>query len=87
VPIFAPSHRPPAENRHERVHFVPDGIESCVAQAEAAAGDRDRDVLLHGPPRRRPDPRADGDADRVELQLVRRLEGHGVTHLRYRVRR
>jgi dihydrofolate reductase len=27
------------------------------------------------------------DADRVELELVRRLEGRGVTHLRYRVRR
>jgi dihydrofolate reductase len=28
-----------------------------------------------------------GDADRTELELVRRLEGRDGTHLRYRVRR
>jgi dihydrofolate reductase len=46
VPIFVPTHTAPADNRYERVHFVTDGIESCVSQAKAAAGDRD--VMLHG---------------------------------------
>src|ERR687891_1056155 len=41
VPIFVPTHQAPRENRYERVHYVTDGIESCVAQAKAAAGDRE----------------------------------------------
>jgi dihydrofolate reductase len=51
VPIFVPTHKPPAKNPFERVHFVTEGIEACVEQAKAAAGDRD--VMLHGriPPR------------------------------------
>lgn len=31
---------------YDRVHYVTDGIEDCVKQANHAAGDRD--VLLHG---------------------------------------
>ena len=46
VPIFVPTDQPPAENPFERVHYVTDGIEACVAQAKAAAGDRDG--MLHG---------------------------------------
>lgn len=46
VPIYVPTHQAPPENRYERVHYVTDGIASCVAQAKAAAGDRD--VMLHG---------------------------------------
>lgn len=46
VPIFVPTHTAPADNRHERVHFVTEGIAACVEQARAAAGDRD--VMLHG---------------------------------------
>jgi dihydrofolate reductase len=46
VPIFVPTHQPPADNPYERVHYVTDGIEACVEQAKAAAGDRD--VMLHG---------------------------------------
>jgi dihydrofolate reductase len=46
VPIFVPTHQAPAENPFERVHYVIDGIESCVRQAKAAAGERD--VMLHG---------------------------------------
>jgi dihydrofolate reductase len=38
VPIFVPTHTAPADTRYERVHFVTDGIASCVSQAKAAAG-------------------------------------------------
>jgi dihydrofolate reductase len=46
VPIFVPTHQAPADNPHELVHYVTEGIEACVKQAKAAAGDRD--ILLHG---------------------------------------
>ncbi|WP_129664773.1 dihydrofolate reductase family protein [Phytoactinopolyspora endophytica] len=46
VPIFVPTHRVPDEKPPGDVRFVTDGIESCVEQAKAAAGDRD--VMLHG---------------------------------------
>ena len=46
VPIFVPTHQPPAANPYERVHYVTDGIEACVQQAKKAAGDRD--VMMHG---------------------------------------
>lgn len=48
VPIFVPSHRPPdlPTAGHPLVTYVTDGIESAMAQAKAAAGDRN--VLVHG---------------------------------------
>lgn len=48
VPIFVPSHRPPDPEvaDYPLVTYVSDGIESTMAQAKAAAGDRD--VLVHG---------------------------------------
>jgi dihydrofolate reductase len=48
VPIFVPSHRPPGPSvaNYPLVTYVTDGIESAMAQARAAAGDRD--VLVHG---------------------------------------
>ena len=48
VPIFVPSHRPPGPSvaNYPLVTYVSDGIESAMAQAKAAAGDRD--VLVHG---------------------------------------
>ncbi len=48
VPIFVPSHRPPAPSvaNYPMVTYVTDGIESAMAKAKAAAGDRD--VLVHG---------------------------------------
>ena len=48
VPIFVPSHRPPGPSvaKYPLVTYVTDGIASAMAQAKAAAGDRD--VLVHG---------------------------------------
>ena len=49
VPIFVPSHRPPGPTvaNYPLVTYVSDGIESAMAQAKAAAGDRNV-VLLGG---------------------------------------
>jgi dihydrofolate reductase len=47
APIFVPSHRPPgpaARWGYPLVTYVADGIESAMAQAKAAAGDRDVQV-------------------------------------------
>jgi dihydrofolate reductase len=48
VPIFVPSHRSPGPSvaNYPLVTYVTDGIESAMARAKAAAGDRD--VLVHG---------------------------------------
>jgi dihydrofolate reductase len=48
VPMFILTHEPPDEVPEGRgtYTFVTDGVESAVAQAKAAAGDKD--VLLHG---------------------------------------
>ncbi len=47
LPIFVPSHRPPgpaARWGYPLVTYVTDGIESAMAEAKAAAGDRDVQV-------------------------------------------
>ena len=48
APIFVFSHRPPGPSvaDYPLVTYVTDGIESAMAQAKAAAGDRD--VVVHG---------------------------------------
>jgi dihydrofolate reductase len=48
VPIFVPSHRPPGPSvsNYPLVTYVTDGIASAMAQAKAAAGDRE--VMVHG---------------------------------------
>jgi dihydrofolate reductase len=48
VPIFVASHRPagPSVAKYPLVTYVTDGIASAMAQAKAAAGDRN--VLVHG---------------------------------------
>jgi len=47
VPIFVPSHRPPGPSvaNYPLVKYVTDGITSAMAQAKAAAGDRNVHVL------------------------------------------
>jgi dihydrofolate reductase len=72
VPVFVPT-RHPAEPR-EGIRFVTEGIESCVAQAKNAAGDRD--VLLHGAYTARECLRA-GVLDELEIHLVPVLLGEG----------
>jgi dihydrofolate reductase len=48
VPMFVPSHRPPGPSaaNYPLVTYVTDGIESAMAQAKAAAGDRN--VMVQG---------------------------------------
>jgi dihydrofolate reductase len=48
VPIIVPSHRPPDSSvaKYPLVKYVNDGIASAMAQAKAAAGERN--VLVHG---------------------------------------
>jgi dihydrofolate reductase len=69
VPIFVPTHRAPDDPPRgaATITFVTDGIESAVAQAKAAAGQRD--VLLHGADTAQRCLRA-GLLDELELQLV-----------------
>jgi dihydrofolate reductase len=74
VPIFVPTHQPPAENPFERVHYITDGIESCVQQAKAAAGDRD--VMLHGAYTAQECLKA-GVLDLIDIQLRPFLLGQG----------
>jgi len=107
VPIFVLTRSAPDEPPPGSARYVTD-VGDAVAQATAAAGDRD--VLLHGAATAQACLRAglldemelqvvpvllgqgrrlfeDMPPDHVELQLVRVLDGPGVQHLRYRVRK
>lgn len=74
VPIFVPTHNLPTDNPYANVHFISDGIESCVAQAKAAAGHRD--VLLHGAYTAQECLKA-GVLDVIDIQLRPFLLGQG----------
>jgi dihydrofolate reductase len=74
VPVFVPTHQPPAENPYERVHFVTDGIAACVEQAKQAAGGRD--VMMHGAYTGQEALKA-GVLDAIEIQLRPVLLGQG----------
>jgi dihydrofolate reductase len=74
VPIFVLTHAAPAEPAPGSARYVTDGIDSCVAQAKAAAGERD--ILLHGAATAQACLRA-GLLDELELQLVPVLLGQG----------
>ncbi|HVV14372.1 dihydrofolate reductase family protein [Amycolatopsis sp.] len=74
VPVFVPAHERPAEDPPGQVRYVTDGIESCIAQAKAAAGARD--VLLHGAYTARECLRA-GVLDLLDIHLVPVLLGGG----------
>jgi dihydrofolate reductase len=74
VPIFVPTHQPPAENPFEQVHYVTDGIAACAQQAKAAAGDRD--VFMHGAYTAQEALKA-GVLDALEIQLRPVLLGQG----------
>lgn len=74
VPIFVLTHATPDEPAPGYARHVTDGIESCVAQAKAAAGGRD--ILLHGAATAQACLRA-GLLDEMELQLMPVLLGQG----------
>ncbi len=74
VPIFVPTHRAPDTPAPGHARYITDGIESCVAQAKAAAGDRD--VMLHGASTAQACLRA-GLLDEMQLHVVPVLLGQG----------
>jgi dihydrofolate reductase len=76
-PIFVPSHRPPgpaARWGYPLVTYVTDGIESAMAQAKEAAGDRD--VQVRGAYTGQKAIEA-GVLDEVQIHLVPVLLGRG----------
>ncbi len=107
VPVFVLTRSEPADPASGHAHYVTD-LEACVAEAKAAAGDRD--VMVHGAATAQSMLRVGlldelaiqlmplllGQGRRLfddlppelhELELLRSLEGPGVLHLSYRVRR
>jgi dihydrofolate reductase len=76
VPIFVPSHRPPGPSAatYPLVTYGTDGIASAMAQAKAAAGDRD--VLVHGAYTAQTALEA-GVLDELQIHLVPVLFGRG----------
>jgi dihydrofolate reductase len=74
VPIFVLTHAAPGEPGPGHARYVTDGVESCVAQAKAAAGGRD--IMLHGAATAQACLRA-GLLDELQLQLVPVLLGQG----------
>ena len=76
VPIFVPTHRAPADppTGAATITYVTDGIESAVAQAKAAAGDRN--VMMHGADTAQRCLRA-GVLDEMEIHVVPVLLGQG----------
>ena len=76
VPIFVPSHRPPGPSvaNYPVVTYVTDGIASAMAQAKAAAGDRN--VLVHGAYTAQRALEA-GVLDELQIHQIPVLFGHG----------
>ena len=76
VPIFVPSHRPPdpSVSNYPLVTYVHDGIESAMAQAKAAAGQRN--VLVKGGYVARRALEA-GVLDELQIDLIPVLFGSG----------
>lgn len=76
LPIFVPSHRPPGPTvaNYPKVTYVLDGIESAMAQAKAAAGDKL--VAMHGAYTGQKAIEA-GVLDEIQLHVVPVLFGAG----------
>ncbi len=74
VPIFVPTHKPPLNNPYPQVHYITDGIASCVEEAKRAAGDRD--VMMHGAYTGQEAIKA-GVLDLIDIQLRPVLLGQG----------
>jgi dihydrofolate reductase len=107
VPVFVLTRSAPPDPAPGHARYVTD-VDACVAEARAAAGDRD--VMVHGAGTAQSLLRAglleelalqlmplllgrgrrlfdDLPPELHELELLRSLEGPGVLHLRYRVRK
>lgn len=76
TPIFVLSHRPPdpSVSKYPLVRYVNDGIESAMAQAKAAAGDRV--VMVHGAYTARRALEA-GVLDELQIHVIPVLFGRG----------
>jgi dihydrofolate reductase len=76
VPIFVPSHRPPGPSvaNYPLVTYVTGGIESAMAQAKAAAGERN--VMVHGAYTAQRALEA-GVLDELQIHQIPVLFGHG----------
>jgi len=74
VPIFVPTRGEPPEVPWDNVHYVTDGVESAMAQAKAAAGDKN--VLVHGASLAQSLLRA-GVLDEIQIHLIPILLGAG----------
>jgi dihydrofolate reductase len=75
VPVFILTHEPPADwPEDSTIHFVTDGLESAVAQARAAAGDKDVGVATPGTVRQCLDA---GLLDELNVNLIPVVLGKG----------
>ncbi|MDR7172628.1 dihydrofolate reductase [Nocardia kruczakiae] len=77
-PIFVPSHRPPAPAArwgYPLVTYVQDGIESAMAQAKAAAGERN--VQIRGGAYTVREALAAGVLDELQVHVIPVLLGRG----------
>ena len=74
VPIFVLTHSAPQTPPPGHARYVTDGVESCVSQAKAAAGERD--IMLHGAATAQACLVA-GLLDEMQLHLVPVLLGQG----------
>ena len=74
IPIFVPSNRPPGPSvaKYPLVTYVADGVESAMAQAKAAAGERDVHVIGAYTAR------GGGVLDELQIHLVPVLFGAGL---------
>ena len=77
IPIFVPSNRPPGPSvaKYPLVTYVPDGVESAMAQAKAAAGERDVHVIGAYTAQRALEA---GVLDELQIHLVPVLFGAGL---------
>jgi dihydrofolate reductase len=77
LPVFVPSHRPPGPSvaNYPLVTYVSDGIASAMAQARAAAGERDVYVLGAYTGQRALEA---GVLDEIQIHLVPVLFGKGL---------
>ncbi len=82
VPIFVPTHRSPGPSvaKYPLVTYVNDGIASAMAQAKAAAGDRD--VMVHGAHTAQKALKA-GVLDELQIHQIPVLFGQAVDYSKY----